>query len=136
MPNYSSIARPLLDLTKKTTPWHWGERQFKAFEELKTQMCSSPVLTQPNFNKQFILQVDASVYGVGAILSQEGDPTTLTPSLRQQTKPALHPVAYYSATFTATEWNYNIYEQELLAIMKALVHWRPYLGWTKVPFII
>ena len=32
--------------------------------------------------------------------------------------------------------NYDIYEQELLAIIKALAHWRPYLGWTKVPFII
>ena len=103
IPNYSSIARPLLDLTKKTTPWHWGEWQFKAFEELKTQMCSSPVLTQLNFNKWFILQVDASAYGMGAILSQEGDPTNLTPTLTQQTKPMLHPMAYYSATFTATK---------------------------------
>ena len=99
-------------------------------------MCSSPVLAQPNFDKQFILQVDASAYGVGAILSQEGDPSMLTPSLKQRTKPTLHPVAYYSATFTATEWNYDIYERELLAIMKALAHWRPYLGWTKTPFII
>ena len=136
VPNYSSIARPLLDLTKKTTPWHWGEWQFKAFEELKTWMCSSPVLTQPNFNKCFILQVDASAYGMGAILSQKGDPTTLTPSLKQWIKPVLHPVAYYSATFTATERNYDIYEWELLAIMKALAHWRPYLGWMKVPFVI
>ena len=99
-------------------------------------MCSSPVLAQPNFDKHFILQVDASAYGVGAILSQEGDPTTLTPSLKQRTKPTLHPIAYYSATFTATEQNYDIYEQELLTIMKALAHWRPYLGWTKTPFVI
>ena len=103
IPNYSSIARPLLDLTKKTIPWHWGERQFKVFEELKTRMCSSLVLAQPNFDKRFILQVDASAYGVGAILSQEGDLSTLTPSLKQRTKPTLHPVAYYSATFTATK---------------------------------
>ena len=48
----------------------------------------------------------------------------------------LHPIAYYLATFTATKHNYDIYEQELLAIMKALAHWRPYLGWMKVPFII
>ena len=66
-------------------------------------MCSSPILTQPNFDKRFILQVDTSVYGMGTILSQEGDPTNLTPSLTQQTKPMLHPVAYYSATFTATK---------------------------------
>ena len=45
-------------------------------------------------------------------------------------------LAYYSATFTVTEQNYNIYERELLAIMKALAHWRHYLGWTKTPFII
>ena len=133
VPNYSTIAWPLLDLMKKTTPWHWGEKQFKAFEELKTWMCSSPVLAQPNFDKCFILQVGASAYGMGAILSQEGD---LTPTLAWQSKPTLHPVAYYSATFTAMGQNYDIYEQELLAIIKALAHWRPYLGWTKVPFII
>ena len=99
-------------------------------------MCFSPVLAQPNFDKRFVLQVDASAYGMGAILSQESDPTTLTPSLKQRAKPTLHPVAYYSATFTATERNYDIYERELLAIMKALAHWRPYLGWTKTPFVI
>ena len=65
------------------------------------------------------------------ILSQEGGPTTQT--LTQHCKPVLHPVAYYSATSTPTEWNYNIYERELLAIMKALAHWRHYLGWTKSP---
>ena len=38
IPNYSMIARLLLNLTKKTTPWHWGEQQFKAFEELKANV--------------------------------------------------------------------------------------------------
>jgi hypothetical protein len=97
-------------------------------------MCKSPVLTQPNFNKRFYLQTDASAYGVGAVLSQEGGNTT--PSLLKRTKPILHPVAYYSATFTPTEQNYDIYERELLAMMKSLAHWRPYLGWTKEPFVI
>jgi len=45
-------------------------------------------------------------------------------------------VAYYSATFTPTERNYDIYERELLAVMKSLQHWHPYLGWTKEPFTI
>ena len=134
IPNYSKIAWPLLDLIKKTTPWHWGEAQHKAFEELKTQMCGSPVLIQPDMNKQFTLHIDTSAYGMGTILSQEGSHTTKT--LAQWHKPILHPVAYYSATFMPTEWNYNIYERELLAIMKALTHWRHYLGWTKTPFII
>jgi hypothetical protein len=38
--------------------------------------------------------------------------------------------------FMPTEWNYDIYEWELLAMMKALLHWQPYLGWTKFPFTI
>ena len=134
IPKYSEIARPLLDLTKKDIVWKWEERQQRAFEELKTRICTGPVLRQPNFNKRFYLQADASLYGVGTVLSQEGD--HVTPTLAKQHKKILHPIAYYSATFTQTERNYDIYERELLAVMKALAHWRQYLGWTKEPFTI
>jgi RNase H-like domain found in reverse transcriptase len=96
-------------------------------------MCCSPVLTPPNFNKKFYLQADTSAYGMGTILSQKGKTSQ---SLAKCSKPTTHPIAYYSATFTPTERNYNIYERELLAIMKSLTHWRPYLGWTKEPFMI
>jgi hypothetical protein len=99
-------------------------------------MCLALVLTQPNFNKTFYLQTDASGYGMGAILSQEGNSTMLTPALVQKSKPVLHPIVYYSVTFTPMEQNYDVYDRELLAIMKALAHWRQYLGWTKVPFTI
>jgi hypothetical protein len=51
-------------------------------------------------------------------------------------KPTLHPIAYYLATFTPTEQNYDIYDCKLLVIMKALAYWQQYLGWTKVPFMI
>lgn len=70
------------------------------------------------------MQTDTSVLGVGAVLLQQGDTTKL------------QPVEFFLVTFTPTERNYDIYEQELLAIMKALAHWRPYLGWTKEPFLI
>ena len=120
IPNYSKIARPLLDLTKKATVWQWTDRHFKAFEELKTHMCQQPVLIQPNFQKHFYHQVNTSAYGLGAILSQEG---ISSPTLAKCSKPVLHPIAYYSATFTPTERNYDIYERELLAVMQSLVHW-------------
>ena len=134
-------------LTHKGTPWHWTETQQTAFEELHDKMCSKPVLQQPNFNKKFYVQTDASAYGVGAILSQEGGPDPDPGNTENNTdddnktktrtrKPKLHPIAYYSATFTPTERNYDIYERELLAIIKALVHWRHYLVWTKEPFEI
>jgi hypothetical protein len=56
--------------------------------------------------------------------------------LETQKKPVLHPIAYYSAMFTPTQCNYDVYDRELLAIMMALSHWRQYLAWTKVPFTI
>ena len=96
-------------------------------------MCKAPVLLQPNFNKKFYLQTDTLAYSMGAVLLQEGG---ITLSLATHKKLVLHPIAYFSATFTPTEHNYNIYEQELLAIMKALAHWRLYLRWTKHPFTI
>ncbi len=121
---YSKIAHPLLDLTKKAVVWEWGKQQHRAFKELKTHMCSHPVLTQPDFEKPFFLQTDASAYGMGTILSQEGEHHTVTSQ-----KPKLHLIIYYSTTFTPTEWNYNIYKWELLAIMKALTHWQHSIAW-------
>ncbi len=94
-------------------------------------MWSHPILTQLNFEKPFFLQTDALAYGVGTILSQEGEHHAVASQ-----KPKLHPIAYYSATFMPTEQNYDIYKQELLAIMKALTHWWHYLGWTKTLFTI
>ena len=130
--DYSQLAHPLLDLTKKTTPWHWKERQQTAFEALHNRICKKPILRQPDFNQKFYLKTDASAYGVGAVLSQEGELFTIPTSKT----PLLQPVAYYSATFTPMERNYDIYEQELLAIMKALEHWQQYLIWTQEPFTI
>jgi len=133
IPNYSKIVQPLLKLTRKALNWDWGKPQMRAFEELKTCMCACPVLTQPDFNKQFYLSTDASAYSVGAVLLQEGEATT---SQTKTHKPKLHPITYYSATFIPAERNYDIYKRELLAMMKSLAYWRHYLGWTKKPFKI
>jgi len=113
------------------TPWIWTEAQTKAFETLKTLMCSKPVLTQPQYDKPFVVHTDTSAYGVGTILLQEGDINPQKPS-----KPCLHPITYYSATFTPTERNYDIYKCELLAVIKALQNWRPHLAWTPQPFTL
>ena len=144
VPNYSLIARPLIDLTKKATPFHWGPPQFKAFEHLKTLMCRSPVLRQPDYTKPFFVATDASAYGVGAVLSQEGESRTVLrrknlkdPKLYRHTfKPVQHPIAYYSNTFLTAERNYDIYERELLAVIKALQHWRPHLASTEKPVTV
>ena len=130
VPHYSQIARPLIDLTRKAVPFHWETPQIRAFETLKTLMCSRPILRQLDYTKQFLLATDASAYGVGAVLLQEGE---IHPRTK---KPTQHPIAYYSATFTPTERNYDIYERELLAVLKALQHWRPHLAATEIPVIV
>jgi hypothetical protein len=128
--DYSKVARPLIHLTKKVTPFTWEEPQVKAFETLKEHMCRNPILRQPDYTKPFFLATDASAYGVGAILLQEGDKHP------RKTSPTKHPIAYYSATFTPTERNYDIYERELLALMKALAHWRPHLAGSTIPVTV
>ncbi len=76
---YSQIARPLLDLTKQATVWHWDDKEQLAFESLRDKMVSKLVLQQPDFDKTFYLQMDASKYGVGAVLSQDGGMKGVTP---------------------------------------------------------
>ena len=130
IPNYLKVARPLIDLTRKATLFHWEPPQMKAFEMLKTIMCRKPILRQPNYDNPFFLLTDASAYGVGAVLSQEGETNP-----RSQ-KPFLHPIAYYSSTFIPAERNYDIYERELLAVLKSLEHWRPHLAATEKPVTV
>jgi hypothetical protein len=113
---YSTIAHPLIDLTKKDAKFRWEQVHDLAFDTLISKMSARPILLQPNFDKRFILQTDASALGIGVVLLQEGD------------MGKMQPVEFFSATFTPTERNYNVYERELLAIMKSLAHWRPYLG--------
>jgi hypothetical protein len=71
IPQYSTLARPLLILTRKAAVWKWGPEQEAAFRMLQAKMCAAPVLRQPDFEKKFFLQTDASTYGMGAVLSQE-----------------------------------------------------------------
>ena len=130
IPNYSKIAHPLNDLTRKATSFCWEPPQMKAFKTLKTIMCQKPILRQPYYDNPFYLLTDASAYSVGAILSQEGETNP------RSKKPFLHPIAYYSSTFIPAERNYDIYERELLAVLKSLEHWRPHLAATKKPVTV
>ncbi len=92
-------------------------------------MVSKPVLQQLDFDKMFYLQTDTSKYGVGAVLSQDGETKGVMPRKR-------HPITFYSATFSPTEQNYDAHNLEFLRVVKSIEHWRLYLIWTKEPFII
>ncbi|WVZ97508.1 hypothetical protein U9M48_043035 [Paspalum notatum var. saurae] len=72
--DFSSIAVPLHELTKKDVPFAWSDSQEVAFSTLKDKLTHAPLLKLPNFNKVFELECDASGIGLGAVLLQEGKP--------------------------------------------------------------
>jgi hypothetical protein len=108
---FTTVARLLNELTRKDAPWTWADRQQQAFTTLKHQVTSEPILAQPVLNDQFDLEVDTSSFAIGAVL------------LQKKEDGKRHPVGYYSATLNEAEHNYNIYNLELLAIVKALCNW-------------
>src|SRR5882762_7245729 len=113
---FADIARPLNQLTKKEQVWEWTDKQQQAFDALRKRVTEEPVLSQPVLNKPFELEVDASGFALGAVLLQRKEDNKR------------HPIGYYSSTLSEAERNYDIYDLELLAIVKALRNWRPFLA--------
>ena len=113
--NFSNIARPLTDLTKKDKDMVWSDVQEQSFNQLKAALASAPVLRLPDFERQFIVTTDASDVALGAVLEQNFGH-------------GLQPVAYASRKLNKAEINYSAYERELLGIVWALGQWRHYFS--------
>jgi len=113
--NYSALARPLFNLTKKDVPFHWNHAEEQAFRALQSTLTLAPVLILPDYEKLFTLITDASDYATGSILEQE------------DAFGRSHPVAYFSKSLQPAEHNYEIHDKELLAIIHSLRHFRHYL---------
>ncbi|KAK3539324.1 hypothetical protein QTP70_000236 [Hemibagrus guttatus] len=124
--NYSSIAHPLTSLLRnKPKSLAWSPAAEKAFNLLKKAFTTAPLLVHPVPNKPFIVEVDASMTGVGAVLSQQqGNPSRL------------HPCAFFSRKLNPAERNYDIGNRELLAVKLALEEWRHWLEGAKHPFTV
>jgi hypothetical protein len=121
---FAHLAQPLNELTCKDTEWSWETRHQKAFKELKHRVTTEPVLAHPVLTDPFELEVDASGFAMGVVL------------LQKKEDGKKHPIAYYSKTLSAAERNYDVYDLELLAIVNALDHWRPYLAGSPHKIII
>jgi len=100
VPNFSAIARPLYDLTKKRAPWSWSEDCEVAFRQLQHCLCNAPVLRLPDWDRPFTLTTDSSNYAVGAVLSQHFDD-------------GWHPISYFSSSLL-DELGHELFEIETL----------------------
>lgn len=97
--NFSTIAKPLTNLTGKGVPWAWGTTEKAAFKGLKRELSKEPVLIHPNPSKPYILETDASRVAMGAILSQKGEDGYL------------HPIAYMSQSYNPAQRNYDTHDK-------------------------
>ena len=123
--DFSLVAAPLNALTSPSVPFLWSPEADEAFKRLKTLFTTAPVLAMPDSSRQFILEVDASETGIGAVLSQ-----------RSRDDNQLHPCAFFSRKLTPAERNYDVGNRELLAIHEALKEWRHWLEGASQPFVV
>jgi len=122
--HFSEIAQPLHALTWKTKAWSCGETEQHAFDALKHAVTSAPSLVIPSDSGKFRLECDASDFATGAVLSQ------------LQEDRLFHPIGFLSKSLSDVERNYQIYDKEMLAIMRALEDWHHFLESTPQPFDI
>ncbi|XP_019450597.1 PREDICTED: uncharacterized protein LOC109352871 [Lupinus angustifolius] len=107
--HYATLAAPLTDLLKLQT-FKWTTEAQVTFQELKTAMSTTPVLQLPNFSKAFVVETDASVVAIGAVLSQDR-----------------HPVAFFSKKMTLRMQHASAYVREMFAVTESVKKWRQYL---------
>ena len=107
--NYGTIAAPFTTLLKKDR-FAWSPDAAALFSALKAAVTSAPVLSMPDFSKTFVVEYDASSHGFGAVLVQDS-----------------HPVAFFSRPVAPWHQALAAYERELIGLVQAVRHWRPYL---------
>ena len=117
--DFASISKPLNKLTGDNVKFMWDERCKVAFQELKQCLISEPILAFPKLNDSFVVEVDASDFAAGGVLSQIGVDNML------------HPVAYFSTSFTGSQRNWAPITKEAFALVLAIRHWHVYLAGTE-----
>ena len=112
---YSKLASSLTHLTKKDVPFEWTIKCQSAFDALKKAFMSDVILCHYNLNLKIIVETDASDYVSEGILSQYNK------------NDVLHLIAYFSKKHNSAKCNYEIYNKELMAIVRTFKEWRPEL---------
>ena len=105
---FAKVSYPLDRLTCKGESFKWEKEQDQAFEGLKVQLATAPILAYPNWNKEFHVHVDASNYAIGATLAQMGS------------HGLDHPIYFASQLLSKAKQNYSTIEREALGMVYAV----------------
>ena len=122
--DYSRISAPLTRLTRNEIPFMWNDDCTMAVETLKTAFTTAPVLHHFDRDIQIIVETDASDFISAGVLSQYDDDGIL------------HPVAFFTKKHSPVECNYEIYDKELMMIIRYFEEWRPELEEARHPIQI
>jgi len=122
--SFARIAAPLHVLVRKEQKWKWKKKQEKAFEKLKAVFTTEPILAILDIDREMRVEVDASDYVTGGVLSTKCKDGKW------------RPVAFISKSLNAMEQNYEIHDKKMLAVIRCLEAWRHYLEGVKLEFEI
>ena len=123
VPDFATLAAPLVRLLKKTEIWRWGEAQQKSFSLLKERLANAPVLRHPDYSKPFVVYTDYSKDGLGAILAQESEDGEYV-------------VQYASRRTSEAEQKLGVTEGELLAAIFGCERFRPFIYGTPFKLVV
>jgi transposase InsO family protein len=118
---FSKIVTPLIALTRKDTKFDFSEICHRAFNHLKERFVTAPILQHFDPDLPCVVEADSSDHVSAGVLSQYGKDGIL------------RPVAYFSKRLIPAECNYEIYDKELLAIIRCFEQWRPELEGAAFP---
>jgi len=122
--DFTKIVASLHVLVRKEQKWKWEKEQEKVFGKLKEVFTTEPVLAISNINREMRVKVDTSDYVTGGVL------------LLKCENNKWRLVAFISKLLNAIEQNYEIYDKEMLAVIRCLEIWRHYLEEEKLEFEI
>ena len=120
---FSSIARPLHNLSKKNQKFLWTSECETAFLEIKNSLCTPPVLVHADFDRPFILTTDSSDQAAGFCLSQKDDNGNE------------RVISYGGRSYLPYQTNYGVTEKEMLAVYLGVTHYDYYLRHNKFTVI-
>jgi Reverse transcriptase (RNA-dependent DNA polymerase)/RNase H-like domain found in reverse transcriptase/Integrase zinc binding domain/Chromo (CHRromatin Organisation MOdifier) domain len=113
--DYSDTVRPLTELTHKERTFTWSDECQTVFEKLKQMFTTAPALVRFDTERQTVMETDSSGWCIGGALMQYDDDGLL------------RPCAFFSKKNAPAECNYEIYDKEMLAIVRCLEAWDPEL---------